>query len=106
MKTNPGYKHIIIQPTSGWGTHLCQCHTSESMYGEIVSGWKLEGITTDHGGGNSRQYHCHHSYSGRSFRNYYQWKLPGTILEWSIKEVDGKVLGKTGSGKYIIVTHL
>lgn len=41
-ENNPGYKHIIIHPRPGGGLTSAVA-THESMYGEIVSGWELEG---------------------------------------------------------------
>jgi len=41
-ETKPGYKHFILAPHPGGGmTHATA--TIESMYGKIVSGWKVEG---------------------------------------------------------------
>jgi alpha-L-rhamnosidase len=39
---NPGYKHIIINPRPGGGLSSAKA-THQSMYGEIASGWELEG---------------------------------------------------------------
>ena len=39
---NPGYKHIIIQPTPGGGLTYAKA-SLESMYGLIESGWQLDG---------------------------------------------------------------
>jgi len=39
---NPGYKHIIINPRPGGGLSSASA-THQSMYGEIVSGWELDG---------------------------------------------------------------
>ena len=39
---NPGYKHIIINPRPGGGLTSALA-THQSMYGQIASGWELEG---------------------------------------------------------------
>ena len=44
-ETNPGYKHIIIQPHTGGGLTHAKARL-ESMYGPIESGWKVDGKTT------------------------------------------------------------
>jgi alpha-L-rhamnosidase len=101
---NPAYKHIIIQPRPGGGlTHAKATH--QSMYGEIVSGWKLDGeqltMEVEIPANTSATIHIPGMVSGIS--------INGSSLEQSginYKEMDGKVLGKTGSGKYTIVTTL
>jgi alpha-L-rhamnosidase len=40
-ESQPGYKHIIIHPRPGGGLTAARA-THESMYGTIVSGWKLD----------------------------------------------------------------
>jgi alpha-L-rhamnosidase len=40
-KSQPGYKHIVIQPKPGG--HLSHARASyQSVYGEIVSGWEIQ----------------------------------------------------------------
>lgn len=39
---NPGYKHVIINPRPGGGLTSARA-THQSMYGEIESGWELDG---------------------------------------------------------------
>jgi alpha-L-rhamnosidase len=41
-ENQPGYKHIIIHPRPGGGLTSAKA-THMSLYGEIVSGWKLDG---------------------------------------------------------------
>jgi alpha-L-rhamnosidase len=41
-ETNPGYKHIIIQPHPGGGLTDAKARI-DSMYGPIESGWKIDG---------------------------------------------------------------
>ncbi len=41
-ENNPAYKHIIIQPKPGGGLSFARA-SHQSMYGEIKSGWNLEG---------------------------------------------------------------
>lgn len=101
---NPAYKHIIIQPRPGGGLTSAKA-THQSMYGEIVSGWMLEGdkLTMEVvvPANTSATIHIPGGSSGI--------KINGASLEDSgieFKEMDGKVLGKTGSGTYTIVTSL
>jgi alpha-L-rhamnosidase len=44
-ESNPGYKHIIIQPHTGGGLTSAKARL-DSMYGPIESGWKIDGKTT------------------------------------------------------------
>lgn len=41
-ENNPGYKHILIHPRPGGGLSSARA-SYQSLYGEIVSAWKLEG---------------------------------------------------------------
>jgi alpha-L-rhamnosidase len=43
-ENHPGYKNIIIHPQPGGGFTWARA-THESVYGQIVSGWELEGDT-------------------------------------------------------------
>lgn len=101
---NPAYKHMIIQPRPGGGLTSAKA-THQSMYGEIVSGWKLDGeqltMELEIPANTSATIHIPGGTSGIT--------VNGTSLEDSgieFKELDGKVLGKTGSGTYTIVTTL
>jgi alpha-L-rhamnosidase len=101
---NPAYKHIIIQPRPGGGLTSAKA-THQSMYGEIVSGWKLDGeqliMVLEIPANTSATFYIPGLSSGIT--------VNGTSLEDSgieFKEVDGKVRGKTGSGAYTIVTTL
>ena len=103
-ENHPGYKHIIIQPQPGGGLTSARA-THQSMYGEIVSGWKLEGkkLTMEVvvPANTSATIYIPGAVSGITFN--------GFSLEQSgiaYKEKDGKVLGKVGSGMYSIVTSL
>lgn len=42
--SQPGYKHIILSPQPGGGLEYARA-TLKTLYGEIVSDWKLEGDT-------------------------------------------------------------
>jgi alpha-L-rhamnosidase len=101
---HPAYKHIIIQPRPGGGLkHAKASH--QSMYGEIVSGWKLEEekLTMEVviPANTTATIHIPGDSSGIT--------INGTSLDDSgieFKELEGKVLGKTGSGTYIIQTSI
>lgn len=42
--SQPGYKHIILRPQHGGGLDFARA-TLQTLYGEVVSDWKLEGDT-------------------------------------------------------------
>ena len=103
-ENNPGYKHIIIQPRPGGGLTSAKA-THQSMYGEIVSGWKLDGeqltMEVEIPANTSATIYIPGESKGIT--------INGKGLEdagMEFKELDGKVLGKTGSGTYTIVTSL
>ena len=98
----PGYKHIIINPrpgkglTSAWATHT-------SLYGEITSGWDLDGgmmtmevripantSATIHIPGESADVLINGTGIGDSGIEY--------------KETEGGIVARTGSGNYSITT--
>jgi len=101
---DPGYKHIIIKPMPGGGlTHARATH--QSMYGTIVSGWKLDGekliLEVEIPANTSATIHIPGQSSAITSN--------GAILGDSgmeLQEMDGKVLVKTGSGTYTITTTL
>jgi alpha-L-rhamnosidase len=39
-ESHPGYKHIMVQPQPGGGLTYAKASV-ESMYGRVVSGWKI-----------------------------------------------------------------
>ena len=100
----PGYKHIIINPRPGGGLTSAKA-THQSMYGEIASGWKLEGdkLTMEVEIPDNTSATLH---------------IPGSAADVLIngkgiaesgidfKETEGKIVGLTGSGSYTIVTKL
>jgi alpha-L-rhamnosidase len=101
---NPGYRHIIIRPQPGGGLNSAKA-THQSMYGEIVSGWKLDNeqltmevvipantTATIHIPGEAPVI----TVNGTG--------LNDSGMEW--KEEEGKVLAVAGSGTYTIVTSL
>jgi len=100
----PGYKHIIIQPRPGGGLTSAKA-THQSMYGEIVSEWKLEGkkltMNVEIPDNTTATIHIPGKASGITING-------SSLAQFGLnfKEEEGKVLGKTGSGKYIIVTSL
>jgi alpha-L-rhamnosidase len=103
-ENKPGYKHIIIHPRHGGGLSSAKA-THQSMYGEIVSGWKLEGekltmeveipvntSATIHIPGNAVLIDINGS--------------PLVDMGMDYKEIDGETVLLTGSGTYMIVTSL
>jgi alpha-L-rhamnosidase len=103
-ENQPGYKHIIIAPRPGGGLTSARA-THTSMYGEIVSGWELEGekLTMEVAvpANTSATIHIPGAVSGIS--------INGSSLEQSgisYQEKDGQVLAEAGSGSYTISTSL
>ncbi len=103
-ENNPGYKHIVIEPRPGGGLTSARA-THQSMYGEIVSGWTLEGkkltMKVVVPANTTATIHIPGKASGINFN--------GSSLNQSgvnYKLTDGKVLGKVGSGQYTIITSL
>ncbi len=100
----PGYKHIIINPRPGGGLSSARA-SHKSMYGEIISGWKLEGekltMEVEIPGNASATLHI----PGSAEEVLFNGK---GIAESGIdfKETKGKLVGLTGSGSYTIVTKL
>jgi hypothetical protein len=99
---NPAYKHIIIQPRPGGGLTSAKA-THQSMYGEIVSGWKLDEeqltMEVEIPANTTATLHIPGESSGIT--------INGSGLEESgieYKGQEGKVLGKTGSGTYTFKT--
>jgi alpha-L-rhamnosidase len=103
-ENNPGYKHIIIQPRPGGGLTSARA-THQSMYGEIVSAWKLEGkkLTMEVivPANTSATLYIPGAVSGITLNGF---SLAQSGI--SYKEKDGRVLGKVGSGMYTIITSL
>jgi len=101
-EANPGYKHIIIEPRPG-GKLTSARATHQSIYGEIESGWTLEGkkltMKVEIPANTTATIHIPGQASGINFN--------GASLNQSgvnYKVADGKVLAKVGSGQYTIVT--
>ena len=100
----PGYKHIIINPRPGGGLTSARA-THQSMYGEIGSGWKLEGekLTMEVTIPANTSATLHIPGSAKDVL------INGKgIAESGIdfKEAEGELIGLTGSGSYTIVTKL
>jgi len=100
----PGYKHIIIQPRPGGGLTWAKA-THQSLYGEIVSEWKLDG----------KKFRMDVEIPDNTTATIYiPGKASGVSMNGSslaqfganYKEQDGQVQVKTGSGKYIFTTSL
>jgi alpha-L-rhamnosidase len=103
-ENNPGYKHIIINPRPGGGLTSAKA-THNSMYGTISSGWVIEGeiitMNVEIPANTSATIHIPGGTANIS--------INGTALSsagFDFKEVNGQMVGKTGSGKYIIVSRL
>jgi alpha-L-rhamnosidase len=101
---NPGYKHIIINPRPGGGLTSALA-THRSMYGEISSGWELEGekLTME------VEIPCNTSSSIHIPGDPSLVKINGSGLLDSgmdYKNIDGKTVVSAGSGNYVIVTSL
>ncbi|MDF1574068.1 MAG: glycoside hydrolase family 78 protein [Bacteroidales bacterium] len=103
-ENNPAYKHIIIRPRPGGGLSSARA-THQSMYGEIISGWKLDGeqLTMEVviPANTSATIHIPGETTGIT--------INGSSPEDSgmeIKELEGEVLANTGSGTFTIVTTL
>ncbi|MEN8228913.1 MAG: glycoside hydrolase family 78 protein [Bacteroidota bacterium] len=101
---HPGYKHIIIHPRPGGGLTSARA-THHSMYGEIISGWKLE----------DDQLTMEVKIPVNTSATLHIPGAPDEILingdnmddsGIEFKEAGGKMVGVTGSGSYSIVTKL
>ncbi len=101
---NPGYKHIIINPRPGGGLSSAKA-THQSMYGEIASGWELEGEKLTM----KVDIPCNTSTSIHIPGDPSLVKINGTgLLDSGIdyKNLDGETVVSAGSGNYVIVTSL
>jgi len=103
-ENNPGYKHIIIHPRPGGGLSSAKA-THNSMYGTIASGWTIEGdmltMELEIPANTTATIHVPGSTEGIL--------INGVALnssEIDFKEVNGQMVGKTGSGKYTIVSKM
>ena len=101
---NPGYKHIHIRPRPGGGLTSAKA-THQSMYGEIESGWELEGeILTM-----KVEIPVNTTASIRIPGDPSAIEVNGSGLAVSgidYKESEGETVLTTGSGMYLIVTSL
>jgi alpha-L-rhamnosidase len=101
---HPGYKHIIIKPMPGGGLTYARA-THQSMYGTIVSGWKLDGeqltLEVEIPANTSATIHIPGESTAITINGA---SLADSGME--IKEMEGKVLAKTGSGTFSITTTL
>lgn len=103
-ENNPGYKHIIIKPQPGGGLTSARA-SYNSMYGTIVSGWELEGLTmtmdVDIPANTTATIHIP---GGPA-----EMLINGEPLEGSSFDqqcLNGSVAVTTGSGHYTIITIL
>lgn len=101
---NPGYKHILINPRPGGGLTSARA-THQSLYGQIVSGWELEGekltMKVDIPANTSASIHIPGDPSAIEINSS---GLPNSGMDY--KNIDGNTVVSTGSGTYIIVTSL
>ncbi|MCK5136645.1 MAG: glycoside hydrolase family 78 protein [Bacteroidales bacterium] len=100
----PGYKHTIIHPRPGGGLTSAEA-THNSMYGTIVSGWKLDGdrlfMEIEIPANTSATIHIPGSSEDILINGA---GLDESGLEYRI--ADGKVIGEAGSGNYKIHTTI
>jgi alpha-L-rhamnosidase len=101
---NPGYKHIIINPRPGGGLSSAKA-THRSMYGEIASGWELEGgkltMKVEIPANSNATIHIPGDPSNVVINGT---GLSDSGLDFTIG--DGESLFRTGSGNYVIQTAL
>jgi alpha-L-rhamnosidase len=103
-ENQPGYKHSVINPRPG-GELTWAKATHKSMYGEIVSGWNLEGekLTMEVAipANTSASIHIPGDPSGVQVNGS---PISGAGMEFETK--DGETVLHTGSGNYSIATTL
>ena len=101
---NPGYKHIIINPRPGGGLTSAKA-THQSLYGEIASGWELEGekltMKVVIPANTTASIHIPGDPSGVEINSS---SLTDSGLDY--KKVNGETVLTTGSGSYAINTSL
>lgn len=101
---NPAYKHIIIHPQLGGGLTSAKA-THTSMYGEIVSGWELDGdqltMNVVIPANTSATLHIPGTSEDITINGN---KIANSGIDF--RELDGSMVGKTGSGHYTVVTIL
>ena len=101
---NPGYKHIVINPRPGGGLSSAKA-THQSMYGEIASGWELEGekltMKVQIPANTSATIHIPGDPSDIEINSS---GLDDLGMDY--KNVGGKTVLTAGSGSYAIVTSL
>ena len=103
-ENHPGYKHIIINPRPGGGLTSAKA-THKSMYGEIVSGWELEGekltMKVEIPANTSASIHIPGDPSAIKIND------SGLAdLGMDYKEMNGETVLSAGSGSYVIETSL
>jgi len=103
-ENNPAYKHIIINPRPGGGLTSALA-THQSMYGEISSGWELEGekltMKVQIPANTSATIHIPGDLSGIEINSS---GLADTEMDY--KKMEGETVVLAGSGSYTIVTSL
>jgi len=103
-ENNPGYKHIIVNPRPGGGLSSAKA-THQSLYGEIASGWELDGekltMKVEIPANTTASIHIPGDTSGVEINSS---GLIGSGMDY--KEVNGKTVLSAGSGSYTIVTSL
>ncbi len=103
-ENNPGYKHMIIHPRPGGGLTAARA-SHKSMYGQIVSGWKLEGeeltMEVEIPANTTATIYIPGDPSGILINGS---PLSSSGMEY--KKNRDNVMAETGSGHYTIVTTL
>ena len=103
-ENHPGYKHIIIHPRPGGGLTSAKA-THQSLYGEIASGWELEGekltMKVEIPANTSASIHIPGDPSAIEINDS---RLADSGLDY--KEMNGETVLSAGSGSYVIATSL
>jgi alpha-L-rhamnosidase len=103
-ENHPGYKHIIIHPRPGGGLTSAKA-THQSLYGEIASGWELEGekltMKVEIPANTSASIHIPGDPSAIEINDS---GLADFGMDY--KEMNGETVLSAGSGSYVIVTSL
>jgi alpha-L-rhamnosidase len=101
---HPGYKHVIIHPMPGGGLTSARA-THKGLYGEIVSGWILDGdkltMNVEIPANSTASIHIPGEPAGIAINNT---GLTGSGVDY--EQTDGETVVNTGSGNYVIVTSM
>ena len=101
---HPGYKHVIIHPMPGGGLTSARA-THNGLYGEIVSGWVLDGdkltMNVEIPANSTASIHIPGSPARIEFNSSV---LTDSGVDY--KQTDEETVVNTGSGNYVIVTTM